>query len=144
MKNGPLLGEAEQAEESRPSESVASAGDLLVAMRQGSPTSLADSENGLLTVLGSAEESRPSCLGVTQFVILGSAVHSLVASANLLTRLTWGFPVLGRTRPSQCAVPLPPSIIGPLLTESGLGVWPGGPLRSWSTNHPMGSTASAT
>jgi hypothetical protein len=133
-ENGPLtvLGEAEEAEESHLSGSVAaSAGDLLTTMCRGSPTSLADSENGPLTVLGEAEEaeeSRPSGPGATLLVIRGSTVHSS-ASLSLLIRLTRGFPVSpGCT--CQCAVPLRPPIIGPLLTESASGVWAGGPLSS--------------
>jgi hypothetical protein len=52
-----VLGEAE---EHWPSVAVASAGDLLAAMRRGSPTSLAGSENRPLTILDEAEDSRPS------------------------------------------------------------------------------------
>ena len=123
-ESGPLtvLGEAEEAEESPPFGSVAaSVGDLLTTMCRCSPASLAVSENHPLTALGEAEGAEESPTpGCILLVTLGSTVHG-PASSNLLTRLTWGFPVsLGCSL--QSAVPLPPSIIGPLLTESASGV----------------------
>ena len=62
-ENDPLtvLGEAEEADESRLSGSVeASADDLLMTMCQSPPEVLAYSANGPLTALAEAEESRPS------------------------------------------------------------------------------------
>jgi hypothetical protein len=151
------LGQAEEAEESRPSGSVA-AGDLLTTMCRGSLTTASYSENGPLTVLGEAEEaeeSHPSgsvaasagdllttCRGSSTsladsengpLAVLGATLSvildSTVARSNLLTQLTRGFPVsVGRS--SHCALPLAAPIIGSSLTDPGSRVCAGGPLRS--------------
>ena len=127
----PVLGEAEEVEESRLSGSVvASAGDLLTTMYQGSPASrLADSGNGPLMIPGEVEEvveGRPSAPGATPLVILDSTVHSSDCS-NLLTRLTPGFPVSvgGATEGGH---PLAPPKIVPSPTVAR--VWANGPLGS--------------
>ena len=110
-----ILREAEEAEERRLLGSVATpcgSGDP--------PTRPAYSASCHLTVLGGAEESRPSGPGAVLLVILDSAAHSS-ASSDLLTR---GFPELvGCT--SQCAAPALP-ITGSRLTDSSPGVWASG------------------
>ena len=146
---------------------MVAAGHLLMTMCRGSPTHLADPEDGPRTVLGGAEgaeKNRPMGPG-DLLVILGSTVAGLssnqaeenppsgpgvdllviqgstVASSHLSTtrRLTRGF--LGAVG----CVRHPP-IIRPILTDLGPGVQAGGPLRSYteSTSYPMSRTASAT
>jgi hypothetical protein len=161
-ENGPLtvLGEAEEAEESCPSGSVAaSAGDLLTTMCRSSPTSLAYSENGPLMVLGEAEESRPSgsvaasAGDLLTTVCQGSSTSladskndrpsgqcaTLLAILGSMTHSSASSKLLTRMTRGfpvsvgcncQSAVPLPPPIIGPRLTKSASRVWAGGPLRS--------------
>ena len=79
-ENGPLtaLGEAEEAEGSRPSGCVAaSTGDLLTAMCRGSLTSLAYSENGPLTVMGGAEEAKESRLSGSVAASAGDSLTTM-------------------------------------------------------------------
>lgn len=73
-----VLSEAEEADEGRPSGSVAASSGELLTMCRGSLGSLADSENGPLTVLGQAEEAEESRPSV-------SAAAAAAAAGDLLT-----------------------------------------------------------
>jgi hypothetical protein len=119
---------------------AASAGELLTTIRRGSLGSLADSENGTLTVLGEAEkaeESRPSG-PATLLAILGSAAHS----PTLL--MTPGYPVGAGGCQWTCAVPpcVPPSALVYPLSPGLAAVH--GPARAPNPPNPMGPTVSAT
>jgi hypothetical protein len=102
-ENCPLtaLGEAEEAEESRLSDSVAAlAGDLLTTMCRGSLRSLADSENGPLKVLGEAEESRPSVSVAASASDLMTTMHQ-VSLRNLADLEDGPLTVLGEAEEAE-------------------------------------------
>jgi hypothetical protein len=102
-ENCPLtaLGEAEEAEESRLSDSVAAlAGDLLTTMCRGSLRSLADSENGPVKVLGEAEESRPSVSVAASASDLMTTMHQ-VSLRNLADLEDGPLTVLGEAEEAE-------------------------------------------